>query len=268
MPIAVILLLASCAAAVPTNPAASPSPAPIGPGPDYGGVPTLATAAPGPTASPDVAPSLSPSPVGERLASAQADFDCDGRPDLLEFFNAPRPGTYESVQAGKLARLTRGAGGVVELPFDGMPFDDPGRSPLIGIADVNGDGCDDAIVTVGRGASTTLTSFLVYADNQLRRVEEDGKPATFLFGGSVRHGNAIECRTRKDATEIIARAVSDYTSDFQWDAVEDVHHWSSKSQLVLWSTSRSVIVVSVRYAMPADQDRYWGLSCGSVKLAG
>jgi len=266
--IAMTLLLASCAAPYPTNPAERPSPAPIGPGSDYGAAPSLATSVPSPTASPSAASSLSPAPVGERLASAQADFDCDGRPDLLEFFDAPRPGTYESVQAGKLARLTRGAGGVLELPFEGMPFDDPGRSPLIGIADVNGDGCDDAIVTVGRGASTTWTSFLVYADNQLRRVEEDGNPATFLFGGSVRHGNAIECRTRKDKTEIVARSVSDYTSDFQWDAVEDVHHWSSKSQLVLWSTSRSVIVVSVRDAMPTDQDRYWGLSCGSVKLAG
>jgi len=266
--IAMTLLLASCAAAVPTRPAASPSLTPIGRSPDSGAVPSLARSVPSPSASPSAAPSVSPTAVGERLASAQADFDCDGRPDLLEFFDAPRPGTYESVQAGKLARLTRGAGVVVELPFDGMPFDDPGRSPLIGVADVNGDGCDDAIVTVGRGASTTWTSFLVYADNQLRRVEEDGKPATFLFGGSVRHGNAIECRTRKDATEIVARSVSDYTSDFQWDTVEDVHRWSSKSQLMLWSTSRSVIVVSVRDAMPTDQERYWGLSCGSVKLAG
>jgi len=29
-----------------------------------------------------------------------------------------------------------------------------------------------------------------------------------------------------------------------------------------------VIAVSVPNAMPPDQDRYWGLSCGSVKLAG
>jgi hypothetical protein len=266
LPIVVTLVLVSCTG-VPTNPAASPSPASIRPDPDFGGVPTLAKPVPSPTASSSVVPSSS-SPVGERLASAQADFDCDGRPDLLEFFNAPRPGTYESVQAGKLARLTLGAGGVTGLPFDGMPFDDPGRSPLIGIADVNGDGCDDAIVTVGRGASTTWTSFLVYDGNDFKRVEEDGKPAMFLFGGSVRHGNAIECRTRKDATEIVARAVSDYISDYQWDAVEDVHHWSTKSQLVLWSTSRSVILVSDRGAMPTDVERYWGLSCGSVKLSG
>lgn len=157
---------------------------------------------------------------------------------------------------------------MLELPFDGMPFDDPGRSPLIGIADVNGDGCDDAIVTVGRGASTTWTSFLVYDGNELRQVEEDGKPVTFLFGGTVSHGNAIECRRTKDAAELVVRAASDFTSDYQWDAVEDVHHWVTRSQLVLWSTSRSVIVVSVRYAMPADQERYWGLSCGNVKLAG
>jgi len=206
--------------------------------------------------------------VGVRLASAQADFDCDGHPDLLEFFNAPQPGNSVSVEAGKLARLTRSDGGVVELPFDGVPADDPAGNPLIGIADVNGDGCDDAIVTVGHGASTVWTSFLVYADGALRRVEENGAPAMFLFAGSVRHGNSIECRRTKDTPEIVARGVSDYTSDYAWDLVEDVHHWSSRSQLVLWSTTRSVIAVSVAYAMPADQQRYWGLSCGSVKLAG
>jgi hypothetical protein len=35
---------------------------------------------------------------------------------------------------------------------------------------------------------------------------------------------------------------------------------------VLWSTTHSVIVVSVRYAMPPDEERYWALSCGSLKF--
>jgi hypothetical protein len=107
----------------------------------------------------------------------------------------------------------------------------------------------------------------VYDRGELRRVEENGKPVMFLFGGSVRHGNAIECRQVKDASEIVARGIYDAT-DFQWDAVEDVHHWSTRSQLVLWSTSRSVIAVSVRNAQPPDPARYWGLTCGNVKLAG
>jgi hypothetical protein len=273
LPIVVILVLVSCAAALPSpkattdvDPGESSAPsdgAPVSPSPS-----AAAIWAPAPTAAPRLTFA-----VGGVIGSAQGDFDCDGHPDLLEFFNAAHPGTYAGVNAGKLARLTRSSGGVLDLPFDGMPFDGmpldaPGQSPLIGIADVNGDGCDDAIVTVGHGASTIWTGFLVYDGDELRLVEEEGKPAIFLFAGSVRHGNAIECRRTKDAPEIVARAVSDYVSDSQWDIVEDVHHWSTKSRLVLWSTSRSAITVSVPYTMPTDHDRYWGLSCGNVKFAG
>ena len=135
------------------------------------------------------------------------------------------------------------------------------------MTDVNGDGCDDAIVTVGHGASTVATGFLVF-DDGLRRVEENGTPAMFLFACSVRHGNSIECRRTKDTPEIVARGVSDYSSDYAWDLVEDVHHWSSRSHLELWSTTRSIIAVSVAYAIPADHDRYWGLSCGNVRAPG
>src|SRR5438034_87819 len=162
LPIAATLLLASCAAAVTTTSTSTPSIAGTSGSADGGTAPSLSTSIPTPAAA--VVPTADPSPVGASLASAQADFDCDGKVDRLQFF----------------ARLP------------GAPRD------------------------------------------------------------------AI----------ILARAVSDYTSDFQWDAVEDVHHWSTRSRLVLWSTSRSVIEVGVRYAMPADQERYWGLSCGSVKLAG
>lgn len=257
------LLLVSCAAAVTTNATPKPLDDRTGSRVDDGGAaPSHATSFPMPTTSPVVAPATSLVPVGESLGSAQADFDCDGKVDRLQFF-APPPGASRDVSI--LVRLTLATAAVHELAL-GSNVEEP--SPLIGIADVNGDGCDDAIVTVGQGASTIWTSFLVYDGNALRLVEEDGKPAMFLFGGSVRHGNAIECRTRKDTSEIVARATSDYTSDFQWDTVEDVHRWSTKSRLVLWSTSRSVVAVSVRYAMPSDQQRYWGLSCGNVKLAG
>jgi hypothetical protein len=260
------LLLVSCTtAATPASPQQAAIDATASP---TNTDPSLAVSLPTPTAPPSVAPAASPALAGGRLGSAEADFDCDGHNDLLEFFDDLRPGTYESVHAGKLARLNLSVGGVRELAFDGMPFDSPGQSPLIGVADVNGDACDDAIVAVGHGASTIWTSFLVYDGIELRLVEEDGKPAMFLFAGSVRHGNAIECRRTKDTPEIVARATSDYTSEFQWDTVEDVHRWSTKSRLVLWSSSRSVIAVSTAYTMPTDHYRYWGLSCGNVKLAG
>jgi hypothetical protein len=197
--------------------------------------------------------------VGDRLTVASGDFDCDGLPDQLEFFTLLGAATPA---LPTLARLTTGTGAVHELAIEGQPNAGP-----LGITDVNGDGCDDAIIVVGRGASTTWTSFLVYDGTDLRQVEENGVPVMFLFGGSVRHGNAIECRRTKDAPEIIARAVGDYTSAYAWDLVEDVHRWSTKSRLVLWSTTRGVIPVGTPYAMPADSDRYWGLDCGALKLA-
>ena len=260
VPVAVALLLASCAAPVTATPSPNPPVDQTASNTDSRGAPPL----PSPTGAVVLAATESPHaslPLSDVLGSAQADFDCDGKADRLQFF--ARLGASSS-DANTLARLVLATGAVHELA---LATGDDG-SPLIGTADVNGDGCDDAIVTVGHGASTTWTTFVVYDGSELRRVEEDGKPVMFLFGGSVRHGNAIECRRTKDAPEIIARAASDYTSDFQWDTVEDVHHWSTKSHLVLWSTSRSVIAVDVRYAEPPDPARYWGLSCGTVKLAG
>lgn len=253
------LLLASCAAAVTTT--ATPGPSLDGPssGVDGGAAPSAAASLPTPTESHVVAPSASPLSVGESLASAQGDFDCDGKADRLQFFTriAAAPG-----DANRVAQLTLATGAVRDL----MLVASVDGAPLIGTADVNGDGCDDAIVTLDRGASTTQATFLVYDRGELRRVQEDGRPATFLFGGSVRHGNAIECRRTKDAAEIVARAASDYNSDFQWDAIEDVHRWATTSELVLWSTTPSVIRVSVRYALPPDENRYWGLSCGSLNV--
>lgn len=264
VPVAVALLLASCAAAT-TAPAPSTSTyhPETASDPDYREAPPADLPLPSPPGAVVLAATETPHvsvPVGERLASAQADFDCDGGADRLQLFMRTGGALHD---ANTLVRLELATGAVHELALDAVD-DSP---QLIGTADVNGDRCDDAIVSVGHGASTTWTTFLVY-DKELRRVEENGKPVMFLFGGSVRHGNAIECRQVKDASEIVARAISDYNSDFQWDAVEDVHRWSTRSQLVLWSTSRAVIAVSLRYAQPPDPSRYWGLSCGNVKLAG
>ena len=261
VPIAVTLLLVSCARALTTTP--NPTAEVVSRVPDSHDAPSPAAASSpsSPTALPSVAPAARPVPIGDPLASAQADFDCDGKADRLQFFTraAVAPG-----DANRIAYLTLATGAVHDLELVASVE----GAPLIGVADVNGDGCDDAIVSLDRGASTTQAAFLVYDRGELRRVQEDGKAAAFLFGGSVRHGNAIECRRTKGAAEIVARSASDYTSDFQWDATEDVHRWTTRSELVLWSTTPSVIRVSVRYALPPDENRYWGLSCGGVKLAG
>src|SRR5437762_2956676 len=164
--------LASC-----VSNAVAPTPAPLRefvPQPS----PLIAPASESPTATPSATAT-----VGVRLAAATGDFDCDGRSDGIEFFErvAPADGLP------RLARLSLSTGAVYELAFAGVPqTDDAAANPLIGIADVNGDRCDDAIVSVGHGASTTWT----------------------------------------------------------------------------------VIPVPARDLEPPDSERYWGLSCGSVKLLG
>ena len=241
------LVLAACGAPGVTPPSDAPaSRTPL----------AAATATPPAAASPSR--TASPTLVGPALATARADFDCDGLDDTVQFFDIAA-----SLNPTKLARLVRSWGDVAELTFPGI---EGGRSPLIGVADVNGDTCADAIVSVGTGASTVWTSFIVYDRDALRLVEEDGKAATFLYSGSVRHGNAIECRISKEGAEIVVRGISNYTSDDQWDVVEDVHRWATPSRLALFSTTKSVIRVSVPYAEPPNSARYWGLSCGGVKL--
>jgi hypothetical protein len=267
IPLLVALVVASCA------PAAS-APLPTGDSrSDLADTSSPVTTSPSPSATAVATPSATPTRKalpgpGIAVGAALADFDCDGLPDLLEFFNAPRPGTYLSLEAGKLARLTQGSGAIVELPFDGMPYDDPGRNPLIGLADLNGDGCDDAIVNVGHGASTTFAAFMVFDGTHLVEVAENGGPAIFIYEGSVRHGAGIECRSTQGAPEIVSRAVSDYTSDFQWDVVERVYRWPTVSTLALYSTASSVIQVANAYEQPADFARYWGLTCGSLRTPG
>jgi hypothetical protein len=244
------LLLAACASAVDAPVTSAP----------------LRSTVAAQTASPTAAP-LAPAAT-DALGQVRADFDCDGHLDLLEFFDAPRPGTYLGLHTGKLARLTRSWGAIVELAFDGMPFDEPARNPLIGIADVNGDGCDDAIVNVGHGASTTFAAFFVFDGARLAEVTEDGEPAVFIYEGSVRHGTGIECRTSRGASEIVSRAASDYTSEFDWDVVERVYRWPTLTTLSLYSTATSVIRMSKAFEQPADFARYWGFTCGSLRTPG
>jgi hypothetical protein len=214
------------------------------------------------TASAAPSPAL-PGPVGALLGGVLADFDCDRTLDKLEFFEASPSGLAGT---GKVARLTLAPARTFDLAFEGSPSADGPENPLIGVADVNGDGCADAIVTVGHGASTTLTAFITFAGGRLVQAQEDGRPAIFLFEGSVRHGAAIECRRTKDAAEIVSRSISNYTSEYQWDLIERVYRWPTLDSVALFAVSKSVIKVAHADEEPPDPDRYWGLTCGSVRI--
>jgi len=249
---ALVTLLAACGSRLVTTPDQTPSPQPAlssapMPSPTE---PDVIVSAPNPTS-----PAASPTDLVTR---ARGDFDCDGRPDDLALY--VQPGAAPSANVAWRATLTLAAGGVHPLDFTAI------RGPLqqvVGIADVNGDGCDDAVVEVGNSASTTWIEFFVYDGADLREVREVDKP--FIFGGSVRHGDGIECRTTDGRAEIVHRSVSNNTSDFQWDVVERVYQWQGKADLVPWSMRTLTIPVVHERDQPPEPWRYWALSCGKLR---
>src|SRR5207249_759152 len=111
--------------------------------------------------------------------------------------------------------------------------------------------------------SAPWIEFFVYDGDDLREVREVDKP--FIFGGSVRHGDGIECRTTDGRAEIVHRSVSNNTSDFQWDVVERVYQWQGKADLVPWSMRTLTIPVVHERDQPPEPWRYWALSCGKLR---
>ena len=173
IPLLVALLLGACA---PSVSAPEPTADRAAGAPDASSRTVVALPSPIATAAPTATAGASAVP-GDKLGSAAADFDCDGRADRLEFFARDTGGPF----ATTLARLTVASGSASEVT---LGFDD-GFSPLLGVTDVNGDGCDDAIVTVGHGASTVATGFLVF---------DDGHRAS----ASVVRFRHLECAGRAD----------------------------------------------------------------------
>src|SRR5438046_1134510 len=121
LPIVVILFLVSCAAAGAPPPTSS-----VGvdaSGPQYGGAPSADKLLPTPTPATVVAPTETPL-LGNLLASAQADFDCDGRADRLQFF-ARLPGGPRDAMI--LARLTLATAAVHETTLGSTAVAEPQR---------------------------------------------------------------------------------------------------------------------------------------------
>src|SRR2546426_8815513 len=88
VPVAVALLLASCAAAN-TSPTPSPPIDQTAGDQDYGGAPPQVVPSTSPTGPAVLAATETPHvsvALGEKVVATEADFDCDGRADRLEFF--------------------------------------------------------------------------------------------------------------------------------------------------------------------------------------
>lgn len=134
----------------------------------------------------------------------------------------------------------------------------PPDGGLIAVANVKGDGRPVALVNIGHGASTIWVGVLAFDGTRLRM---NVLEPMLLFSGSVRHGDAIECRREYDRYELVHRQVSDYTADDQWDMVEHVYEWKG-ADLSLVSVTKSVL--AYRGLQPTPAGRYWGLDCGGT----
>ena len=262
-----VLLLVIVSACTSSTPSAAPPTNAVAPTP--GTSPTLETSRI-PVFAPVVSPSPAPSQsydvntagcslddprVGEPSLCSRflsADLDGDGTNDQIVFYlpghevNRVWPPLWTVV----LRTSTRVATTTTTYPSEG---------PLIAVADVKGDGRPVALINIGHGASTTWVGVLAFDGTRLHMNVLD---PMLLVSGSVRHGDALECRQEYDRYELIHRQVSDYTADDQWDLVERVYEWKG-ADLSLVSVTKSVL--AYRGLQPTPVGRYWGLDCGGTR---
>jgi hypothetical protein len=189
----------------------------------------------------------------------KADLLGDGTPQNLVFYVAGTA-TRRSLAEALWTVELRAAAGTWKTTFPGGIT--AGGIALLGVADANGDGRPDAFLNIGHGASTTWVGLLTFDGRQLAAVVLD---PMLLIGGSVRHQDAIECRSANGRMELVHRQISNYTANTQWDVVELVYAWSG-SALSLASVERSDFRVSANFAGPPSGSYYGGIRCGALRL--
>lgn len=264
--VAIVLLLAACGPAA-SAPVATPRvTTPIE---TIGAAPTL-------EAAPSLTPAPTPAPIfacGDRGAgplpegwlcteTARHDLDGDSWPDVFVLLTREDPTRGPADDWRARAVLTNGT--IHELDFAAVDLD---GTKIRGFVDVDRDGRDDALVELDRGASTKMVGvFGIGPDGLAQAAYEDGTKARLLFAGSVRHGAAVECRSRAGRAELVQRGIANYRADDQWDWSESVYTWSGKV-LVLAAESAGVIKVERPFDFPADADLYWGFSCFGIFLS-
>jgi len=136
------------------------------------------------TSPPTVCPVPDPIPPGSvSFAPVGGDFDGDGATDALQ--------TYATSDQQWRVRVTFADGGGTDaLIADAEDFAPPRP---IGGYDLDGDGSEEAFLTVGSGASTILIGFFDIADCVATRITEEGVPAVFPIGASVGNVSGVSC---------------------------------------------------------------------------
>jgi len=191
-----------------TAPAASttttPSAATTGPSTTTGTTLPAATTTV-PAACPEAPP---PAADAADETSVNADFDSDGLTDVLSTYVVPSEARWH-------VRVDFGAGGSDDAAIVDSNMVASARP--IGGHDVDGDGTDEAFVTVGSGASAMLVGLYDIAACGLTRVTIGTVPAVFPIGATVGNVSGLACNVVGDLDRLFAQQVAtdDYEGGFE-----------------------------------------------------
>jgi hypothetical protein len=145
--------------------------------------PTTTTTAP---ACPDAA---AVPPQADNTSLAEGDLDGDGALDTIRSYTIGDP----MLTGAWWLQVSFGGGGTTALQVTDDTTPISGVRPFDG-ADLNGNGDDEFFAKVGSGASVEILGLFDVIDCELRRVTVQGEPTRIPVGGSVQHGNGIECQ--------------------------------------------------------------------------
>ena len=140
--------------------------------------------------------------------SVSADFDEDGLADLLRTYIVPSEGRWH-------VRVEFAAGGSDDVQI--VDSNMVGAARPIGGHDVDGDGTNEAFITVGSGASAVLVGLYDVAACDLTRVTVGTEPAVFPIGATIGNSSGLACDGVGDLDRLFAQQVAadEYEGGFE-----------------------------------------------------
>jgi hypothetical protein len=147
-----------------------------------------------------VCPALRPLQEGTlEFAAVPGDFDGDGSQDELL--------TYQAAPNDWRIRVIFSDGGGTDAAI--AHADDLIPPRPIGGFDIDGDGAQEAFITVGAGASTTLIGLFDIANCVATRISAGGTAATFSVGASTGAESGVVCPGDGTLRRTFAQRVDD-----------------------------------------------------------
>jgi hypothetical protein len=156
------------------------------------------------------------------IGYALGDFEGDGRRGAFVVYAHPldRHGFARAWHAS--ITLKSGRIAVAALPWPGFGL----NLWVLGAANADGDGADEAIVRVGGGASTDLLGVFLLRNGSLIEVRKtDGRPFVFTFGSTVLFGSGGGCRRVGARMELVDTGAGIKGGRWHWN--ETFYRWQS-----------------------------------------